>query len=93
MALRSRPAEGGFKPPATALAEDRFVNTNVGGGPGPEGIEQGGVLVRNGDQQRLFFASCRVWAVPVLRLDAGIGVGHFHFPLDVARQSGRVLMF
>ena len=23
MALRSRPAEGGFKPPATALAEDR----------------------------------------------------------------------
>jgi len=32
MALRSRPAEGGFKPPATALAEDRFVNTNVGGG-------------------------------------------------------------
>src|SRR5258707_12006824 len=32
MALRSRLAEGGSKPPRGELAEDRFVNTNVGGG-------------------------------------------------------------
>ena len=31
VALRSRPAEGGFRPPHAALAEDRLVNTNVGG--------------------------------------------------------------
>jgi hypothetical protein len=29
MALRSRPAGGGFKPPTAALAEDCLVNTNV----------------------------------------------------------------
>ena len=35
VALRSRPpAEGGFKPPHAALAEDRLVNTNAGGGLG-----------------------------------------------------------
>ncbi len=37
LALRRRPAGGGVKPPHAALAEDRLVNTNVGGGPGEHG--------------------------------------------------------
>src|SRR5713101_528765 len=32
VALRRRPAGGGVKPPHAALADDRLVNTNVGGG-------------------------------------------------------------